>query len=92
MFFVSAKVLATLRHYYLGFFFFLSFFWDPEDFTNLSLRAIWNFTKMIELPWNRICFKEHKVLIKGLSGSGSMGAQTHCSFVHSFIADYILFV
>jgi len=36
--------VASLRHAYMG-----SFFLDPEDFTNLSIGAIWNFGKGIGL-------------------------------------------
>jgi hypothetical protein len=34
----ECEALATLRHTYLG-----SFFLDPENVRDLSLRAIWNF-------------------------------------------------
>jgi hypothetical protein len=34
----ECEALATLRHIYLG-----SFFLDPENVRDLSLRAIWNF-------------------------------------------------
>jgi hypothetical protein len=34
----ECEALATLRHIYLG-----SFFLDPENVSDLSLRAIWNF-------------------------------------------------
>jgi hypothetical protein len=33
----GCEALASLRHAYLG-----SHFLDPEDVTNLSMRAIWN--------------------------------------------------
>jgi hypothetical protein len=36
----ECEALATHRHTYLG-----SFFLDPEDVTELSLGAIWNFIK-----------------------------------------------
>jgi hypothetical protein len=36
----ECEALASLRHAYLG-----SFFLDSEDITNLSLVAIWNFSK-----------------------------------------------
>jgi hypothetical protein len=36
----ESKALASRRHAYLG-----SFFWDPQDVTNLSMGAIWNFGK-----------------------------------------------
>jgi hypothetical protein len=36
----ECEALAALRYVYLGF-----FFLDPEDITNLSLGAIWNFSK-----------------------------------------------
>ena len=44
-FFVSVKVLASLRHAYLG-----SFFLEPEDIKRISLGAIWNFIKVTGLP------------------------------------------
>jgi len=36
----ECEALASLRHAYLG-----SFFLDPEDVTDLSMGAIWNFGK-----------------------------------------------
>jgi len=36
----ECETLASLRHAYLG-----SFFLDPEDVTDLSMGAIWNFGK-----------------------------------------------
>ena len=81
MFCVSAKVLATFRHYCLGSF----FFFGPRGFYKSEPEANWNFIKRIQLPQHRIWFKEHKGPITGLSASGPMGAQTLRSFVHSII-------
>jgi hypothetical protein len=39
------EALASLRHAYLG-----SFFLEPENTKNVSLRAIWNFGKATGLP------------------------------------------
>ena len=46
------EALASLRHAHLG-----AFCLDPEDITNLSLGAIWNFSKRTGLPWTgiRLC-------------------------------------
>jgi len=41
----ECKALASLRHTYLG-----SFIFDSEDIKNISLGAIWNFTKVTGLP------------------------------------------
>jgi CRISPR/Cas system CSM-associated protein Csm4 (group 5 of RAMP superfamily) len=50
MFFVNVKLceceaLASHRHMYLG-----SFFLEPEDIKNISMEAIWNFSKVTGLP------------------------------------------
>jgi hypothetical protein len=42
----ECEALATLRHIYLG-----SFFLDPENVRDLSLRAIWNFFRRTGLLW-----------------------------------------
>jgi hypothetical protein len=39
------KALASLRHMELG-----SFFLEPEDIKSIILGAIWNFSKVTELP------------------------------------------
>jgi hypothetical protein len=44
-FFVNVKALASHRHVYLG-----SFFLEPEDIKSISLGAIWNFSRVTELP------------------------------------------
>ena len=41
----ECEALSSLRHVYLG-----SFFLDPEDIKNISLGAIWNFSKVTGLP------------------------------------------
>jgi hypothetical protein len=41
----ECEALASLRHAYLG-----SFFLEPEDIKSISLRAIWNFSKVTGLP------------------------------------------
>ena len=41
----ECEALASLRHAYLG-----SFFLKPEDIKSISLRAIWNFSKVTGLP------------------------------------------
>jgi hypothetical protein len=41
----ECEALASLRHAYLG-----SFFLDPEDIKSLSMKAIWNFSKIRGLP------------------------------------------
>ena len=41
----KTEALASLRHAYLG-----SFFLDPEDIKNISLGAIWKFSKATGLP------------------------------------------
>jgi len=41
----ECEALASLRHMYLG-----SFFFEPEDIENMSLVAIWNFSKVTGLP------------------------------------------
>ena len=41
----ECEALASLRHAYLG-----SFFLEPEDIKSVSLRAIWNFSKVTRLP------------------------------------------
>jgi len=41
----KCEALASLTHTYLG-----SFSLDPEDIANLSLGAIWNFSKGAGLP------------------------------------------
>ena len=41
----ECETLASLRHAYLG-----SFFLEPENINNISLGAIWNFSKATELP------------------------------------------
>ena len=41
----ECEALASLRHVYLD-----SFFLDPEDIKNISLGAIWNFSKVSGLP------------------------------------------
>jgi hypothetical protein len=43
---VRQASLATLRHVYLG-----SFFLDPENVRDLSLRAFWNFFRRTGLLW-----------------------------------------
>jgi hypothetical protein len=43
--FCECEDLASLRHAYLG-----SFFLGPEDIKNISLGAIWNFSKVTGLP------------------------------------------
>jgi len=43
----KCEALTTLRHTYLG-----SFSLKPEDITNLSLGAIWNFNKGAGLPFS----------------------------------------
>ena len=40
----ECKVLASLRHVYLG------SFWEPQDIKSISLGAIWNFSKATGLP------------------------------------------
>ena len=40
----ECEVLASLRYAYLG-----SFFLEPEDIKGISLRAIWNFSKVTGL-------------------------------------------
>jgi predicted Zn-ribbon and HTH transcriptional regulator len=42
----ECEALASLRHVYLG-----SFFLDPEGIKNLSLGAIWNFSKSSVRLW-----------------------------------------
>jgi hypothetical protein len=42
----ECEALATLRHIYLG-----SFFLDPENVRDLSLRAIWSFFRRTGLLW-----------------------------------------
>ena len=42
----KCEALASLRHAYLGSFFFL----EPEDINSISLWAIWNFSKATGLP------------------------------------------
>jgi hypothetical protein len=42
----ECEALALYRHVYLG-----SFFLEPEDIKSISLRAIWNFSKVTGLPW-----------------------------------------
>jgi len=42
----EGEALASLRHAYLGF-----FFLEPENIKNISLGAIWNFSKVMGLPW-----------------------------------------
>jgi hypothetical protein len=42
----ECEALASFRHVYLG-----SFFLKPEDIKSISLGAIWNFGKVIGLPW-----------------------------------------
>ena len=41
----ESEALASLRHAYLG-----CSFLDPEDINSISLGAIWNFSKVTELP------------------------------------------
>ena len=41
----ECEALASLRHVYLG-----SFFLEPEDIKSISMGAIWNFSKVTELP------------------------------------------
>ena len=40
------EALASLRHAYLG-----SFILEPEDIKSISLGAIWNFSKVTQLPY-----------------------------------------
>jgi hypothetical protein len=42
----ECEALAWFRHAYLG-----SFFLEPENIKNISLGAIWNFSKVAGLPW-----------------------------------------
>jgi hypothetical protein len=42
----ECEALASLWHMYLG-----SFFLEPQDSKNISLGAIWNFSKATGLPW-----------------------------------------
>jgi hypothetical protein len=42
---ILCEALASLRHVYLG-----SFFLEPEGIRSISLRAIWNFSKVTGLP------------------------------------------
>jgi len=42
----ECDALASLRHVYLG-----SFFLEPEDIKSLGLGAIWNYSKVVGLPW-----------------------------------------
>jgi hypothetical protein len=58
----ECEALASFRHAYLG-----SFFLDPEDVTNLSMEAIWNFGKergfsnlLSEYGAQRACFKAYE--------------------------------
>ena len=44
--------------------------------------------KRIQLLWHGMWLKKYKGPIKGLTASGPMGAQSHCSFVHSFIYSF----
>jgi hypothetical protein len=41
----ECEAMASIRHVYLG-----SSFLEPEDIKSVSLRAIWNFSKVTELP------------------------------------------
>jgi hypothetical protein len=42
----QCEALASLRHAHLG-----SFFLEPENIKNISLGAIWTFSKVAGLPW-----------------------------------------
>jgi hypothetical protein len=42
----ECKSLASPRHVYLG-----SFFLDPENIKSISMAAIWNFSKVTQLPY-----------------------------------------
>jgi len=44
-FFVKCEALASLIYVHLG-----SFFVEPEDIKNISMGAIWNFSKVTGLP------------------------------------------
>jgi len=48
IFCASVRLLASLRHIYLG-----SFFLDPEDIKVLGVGVIWNFVKGT-ITWYRI--------------------------------------
>jgi len=52
------EALASLRHVYLG-----SFFLELEDIRSLGLGAIWNYSKVVGLPWFDVGHKG-PVLIK----------------------------
>jgi hypothetical protein len=41
----ECEVLASIRHAYLG-----SFFFEPKDIQSISLGAIWSFSKASGLP------------------------------------------
>ena len=42
----KCEVLASLRHAYLG-----SFFLEPKDIRSFGLGAIWNYNRVVGLPW-----------------------------------------
>ena len=46
----ECEALASLRHVYLGSF----FFFNPENIKSLCLGAIWNFSKGTGLSWTGI--------------------------------------
>jgi hypothetical protein len=73
------KALATLRHIYLG-----SFYLDPENVRDLSLRTIWNFFRRTGLLWlgsnegaQRIC--------EGLCATGPWGLDPHLLITHEVL-------
>ena len=70
----ECEALASLRHAYLG-----SFFLEPEDI-RLDLGAMWNYSKVLGLPWIRYGAQRARS-IQGLGASALRGPEPRCKSI-----------
>jgi len=75
----ECEALATLRHAYLG-----SFLLEPGDIRSLGLGAIWNYSKVLGLPWIRNG-SQKACSVQGLGASGLRGPEPRCKWINQSI-------